>query len=117
MRLAVLAVAVLLTACGELKIRAGRHVDAALIESKLVVGRSTAAEVQRALGEPLGMGREWLPFRDRPRVVWSYYAEESQASLSGLGETRRMFVWVFLKDDRYDGYLWVSNFPEDRAAY
>ena len=29
---------------------------------------------------------------------------------------RQSFVWIFLTDDRYDGYLWVSNFPADRIV-
>lgn len=77
---------------------------------------STKQDVLLTLGEPHGVGREFLPFLDHPRTVWSYYFEESQASLSGVGEYRRIFVWVFLDDERYDGYLWVSNFPGDRTA-
>jgi hypothetical protein len=113
--LALVAATVFLAGCGEIKVRVGRQVVPALIESKLIVGQSTARDVHQMLGEPLGMGREWLPFHDQARTVWSYYYEEGQVSLSGPGDYHRKFIWIFLQDDRYDGYLWVSNFPGDRV--
>jgi hypothetical protein len=87
-----------------------------MIDARLTLGQSTAEEVRQALGEPVGVGREFLPFHDQPRTVWSYHFEESQVSLSGSGDSHRVFVWIFLKDARYDGYLWVSSFPDDRMA-
>lgn len=106
----------LLAGCGEIKVRAGTPVATSMIEARLTLGQSTAEEVRQALGEPVGMGREFLPFHGQPRTVWSYHFEESQVSLSGGGDSHRVFVWIFLKDARYDGYLWVSSFPADRAA-
>jgi hypothetical protein len=105
----------LLPGCGEIKVRAGAPVDASLLESRLVLGRSTEKDVREVMGEPLGVGREWLPFHTRARTVWSYYLEESQASLSGVGDAKRIFLWVFLSDGRYDGFLWVSSFPSDHT--
>lgn len=106
----------LLPGCGEIKVRAGVPVATSMIEARLTAGESTAEDVRQALGEPVGVGRELLPFHDQPRTVWSYHFEESQVSLSGSGDSQRIFVWIFLKDARYDGYLWVSSFPADRAA-
>jgi len=106
----------LLPGCGAMKVRAGTPVSPSLLESKLTVGKSTAEDVRQVLGEPVGMGREFLPFHTQPRTVWSYHFEEGQASFSGGGDTRRVFVWVFLTDAGYDGYLWVSSFPADRMA-
>lgn len=106
----------LLPGCGEIKVRAGMPVATSMIESRLTLGRSTAEDVRRALGEPVGVGREFLPFHDQPRTVWSYHFEEGQVSLSGSGDSRRIFVWIFLKDARYDGYLWVSSFPVDHVV-
>lgn len=80
------------------------------------MGQSTAQDVREALGEPAGVGREWLPFHSEPRTVMSYHFEEGQVSLSGTGDSRRIFVWVFLKDAVYDGYAWVSSFPADRGS-
>lgn len=105
-----------LTGCGEIKVRAGAPVSPALLESGLSVGQSTAEDVRRVLGEPLGVGRELMPQRGEARTVWSYHFEEGQVSLAGSGDTRRIFVWVFLAASRYDGYLWVSSFPGDRPA-
>lgn len=102
--------------CGMIKVRAGTPVAPSLLESRLTVGRSTAEDIRQVLGEPLGVGREFLPFRAQPRTVWSYHFEEGQVSLAGGGDSRRIFVWVFLQDARYDGYLWVSSFPADRVA-
>lgn len=107
---------ILLAGCGEIKVRAGTPVATSMIEARLTLGQSTAEEVRQALGEPVGVGREFLPFHDQPRTVWSYYFEEGQVSLSSGGDSHRVFVWIFLKDARYDGYLWVSSFPADRAA-
>lgn len=108
--------AALLPGCGEIKVRAGVPVATSMIDARLTLGQSTAEDVRQALGEPAGVGREFLPFHDQPRTVWSYHFEESQVSLSGGGDSHRVFVWIFLKDARYDGYLWVSSFPVDRAA-
>lgn len=105
-----------LTGCGEIKVRAGTPVSPALLESRLKVGASTATDVRQELGEPVGIGREWLPFHAEPRTVWSYHYEESQISLAGSGDSRRIFLWVFLKDTSYDGYVWVSSFPADRGS-
>jgi hypothetical protein len=106
----------LLSGCGEIKVRSGVPVATSKIESGLTVGKSTAEDVRRVLGEPAGVGREFLPFHAQPRTVWSYHFEEGQVSLSGSGDTRRVFVWIFLTDAGYDGYLWVSSFPADRMA-
>jgi hypothetical protein len=108
-------VTALLTGCGEIKVRAGASVDPSLLESRLVLGRSTEKDVREVMGEPLGVGREWLPFHAQARTVWSYYLEESQVSLSGIGDAQRIFLWVFLSDGRYDGFLWVSSFPSDHT--
>jgi len=108
--------AALLPGCGEIKVRAGVPVATSMIDARLTVGQSTAEDVRQALGEPVGVGREFLPFHDQPRTVWSYHFEESQVSLSGGGDSHRVFVWIFLKDARYDGYLWVSSFPADRMS-
>lgn len=107
-------VVVLLAGCGEIKVRVGNPVAPSLLESRLSVGHSTAIDIRDALGEPLGVGRELLPFHSQPRSVWSYYFEEAQVSLGGGGDSRRIFVWIFLDNDRYDGFLWVSSFPADR---
>lgn len=116
---AVMALSVILTllqGCGEVKVRSGTPVAPSLLESRLTVGQSTAEDIRQVLGEPPSVGRELLPIHSEPRTVWSYHFEEGQMSLGGSGDSRRIFVWVFLADERYDGYLWVSTFPADRMA-
>ena len=78
-------------------------------------GSGGLKDIRKVLGEPIGVGREWLPFHTRARTVWSYHFEESQASLSGVEKVHRIFLWVILADGRYDGFFWVSTFPADRA--
>ena len=53
---------VLLPGCGEIKVRAGAPVDASLLESRLVLGRSTEKDVREVMGEPLGVGRSGCHF-------------------------------------------------------
>lgn len=105
----------LLGGCGEIKVRAGTPVPTSLIESQLELGKSTEKDIRMVLGEPLGVGREFLPFQNQPRTIMSYYFEEGQFSLSGGGDSRRVFVWIFLNNEHYDGYLWVSSLPADHA--
>lgn len=102
--------------CGEVKVRAGSPVEPSLIESRLTIGKSSAEDVRQVLGTPISVGREFLPFHAKPRTVWSYHFEESQVSLAGIGDSHRIFVWIFLADERYDGHLWVSSFPKDRLV-
>jgi len=111
---AVLLASLLIAGCGAIKVVAGEPVDPGLLEKSLVVGKSSADDVRRVLGEPKSFGRDLLPPSSRPRTVWSYHYEESQASLSGLESAYRIFLLVFLVDNRYDGYFWVSSIPEHR---
>jgi hypothetical protein len=107
----------LLSGCTDIKIRAGTPVAPSLLESKLTIGKSTSDDIRQILGEPNGLGREFLPFHAQTRTILSYYFEESQVSLpSGGMDGRRIFVWVFLNNGRYDGYLWLSSFPGDRQT-
>jgi hypothetical protein len=68
----------LLPGCGEIKVRSGAPVAPSLLESKLVLGRSTAKDIREVMGEPLGVGREWLPFHIQARTVWSYYLKKAR---------------------------------------
>jgi hypothetical protein len=96
-----------LTACGNVQIRAGAKPDLAALEKSLRQGKSTTQDVVKSLGEPSGKGLEMLPFMDSPRDTWTYYYEEGD-----LKDDRRLFLFVFFKDQRYDGYMWFSSLPE-----
>jgi hypothetical protein len=118
-KLAVLVAAsvmVAITACSStIQIRAGRSVDPALLDSALIVGKSTVEDVRRVMGDPDGKGREVLPTGQPPRTIWSYFYD---ASMGGGGhiDSRRMFVQVYLRGETYDGYLWFSSLLEHRRS-
>jgi hypothetical protein len=84
--------------------RAGRLPDVASLETSLHPGKSTQEDVAKVLGEPFGKGKEMLPIGLKPRTLWSYYYEEGS-----LQDARRLFLFVFLDGDKYDGYMWFSS--------
>jgi hypothetical protein len=96
----------LISGCS-LRIRAGSRVQPEVVETALLVGESTSADVLRVLGEPLGKGRAMLPIDPHPRALWTYYYEEGD-----LDDSRRMFLFVYFLNDRYDGYIWFSSLPD-----
>jgi hypothetical protein len=87
--------------------RIGNRPNTDRLETALRVGESTRADVRAALGEPFGTGRSMLPIDPAPRTVWSYYYEEGD-----LKEARRIFLFVYFNQDRYDGYMWFSSLPK-----
>lgn len=96
-----------LTGCVNVQIRAGAKPNLEALERSLRQGKSTLQDVAKSLGEPTGKGREMLPFMDSPRDTWTYYYEEGD-----LKDDRRLFLFVFFKNQRYDGYMWFSSLPE-----
>ena len=84
----------------------GRYIDVAALDSHLVAGQSDEDEIVAAIGEPLGWGRAMFPFHDSPRDVMAYYFERGN-----MEDARRTFLWVFVKDGRYDGHMWFSSLP------
>jgi hypothetical protein len=100
-----LVLAITLTTSGcNIQMRAGRLPDMQALEGSLQPGESTRLDVLRVLGEPFGRGREMLPIGQKPRTLWSYYYEEGS-----LQDDRRMFLFIFLDGDKYDGYMWFSS--------
>ena len=74
---------------------------------QLTVGESSRADVERYLGEPFGKGASYLPFQKTPRDLWAYYYEEGT-----LEDDRRTFLFVYLRDQVYDGHMWFSSLPD-----
>jgi hypothetical protein len=95
------------SACMDLKIRVGTRPDSAVLEERLHIGVSKSKDVLEALGMAYGKGKAMFPFHDSPKELWSYYYEEGS-----LKDSRRIFLFVFLDQDRYDGYMWFSSLPE-----
>ena len=99
-----------LAGCGAIQVRAGAKPDVALLQQSLRVGESGEQEVRSALGNPDGRGRSMLPWQSSPRTVWTYYYEEGVIDLGGAtSDDRRIFLFVFLDQGRFDGYLWFSS--------
>ena len=99
-----MAMIILTAGCADIRLRAGRLPDINALETSLKVGQSTREDVVKVLGEPFGKGKEMLPIGLKPRSLWSYYYEEGS-----LQDDRRMFLYVFLDEDKYDGYMWFSS--------
>ncbi|MFQ5539140.1 MAG: hypothetical protein ACE5FB_01970 [Candidatus Binatia bacterium] len=93
--------------CGNIRIRMGNRPDTDVLEESLRLEESTRADVLAVLGLPHGKGRTMLPFDTKSRTIWSYYYEEGD-----LKDARRMFLFVYFDQDRYDGYMWFSSLPK-----
>ena len=105
--LAVLLLSPAVLGCGDIRMRIGNRPNPDLLETVLRVGESTRADVRAALGQPFGTGRSMASIDPAPRTVWSYYYEEGD-----LKDARRIFLFVYFNQDRYDGYMWFSSLPK-----
>jgi hypothetical protein len=92
-------------------IQYGRIPDTSKLETSLQPEVSTRADVLEVLGEPRNSGGALLPGHDSPRDMWVYYYEEGT-----LTDGRRIFLFVFFKMGRYDGYKWFSSLPIARFS-
>jgi hypothetical protein len=102
----VVSVATAMCACVDIRIRAGNEIDLPALQ-ELRIGESTSEDVQAKLGAPFGTGRSYLPFQTEPIDMWSYYYE-----LGTLSDDRRTFLFVYLDDGIFDGYMWMSSLPD-----
>lgn len=103
-------------ACTEINYTVGTPIETAALDRSLQVGVSTAADVRAVLGEPTGRGSTQLPIDPEPRETWYYYHEKGRVGeATGTApevEMRRTFLFVYLDDGRYDGYMWFSSLAE-----
>jgi len=90
--------------CMNIQARVGRRPDTTVLDRTLRIGESTNSDVMATLGEPYGKGKEMFPIEDKPRLMWTYYYEEGD-----MNDDRRIFLFVFFDQDRYDGYMWFSS--------
>jgi hypothetical protein len=105
--LVLLSLVLLVSSCATLPMTLGKGVDVSALEKDLQIGRSTSSDIALALGEPIGTGKEQLfTGGPVPRTVWSYYYEQGNDNYSRM---KKLFLFVFLNGDRYDGYLWFSS--------
>jgi len=94
----------LLSGCAPTQFQMGRHVDPTALEETLVIGTSTMADVLSAMDEPDGVGRYTSPVTFENGPLWTYCYEEAT-----MQEARRIFVFVYFKDEKYAGYMWFSS--------
>ena len=99
----ILLIGALLAGCS-IKMRVGNNPDIPALERELIPGVSTRGQITAALGTPFGEGRALMPFHDKPRDVLSYYYEEGT-----LEDDRRIFLFVFVHEGKYEGYMWFSS--------
>ena len=67
-------------------------------------GVSSRADVEAALGKPVGQGGARFTPEEGPREVWVY----RRAGYPGSGTTlHQAQLLVFLEDGRYDGHYWT----------
>lgn len=102
----VVSVAAAMCACVDIRIRAGNEINLPALK-ELRIGESTSDDVQAKLGAPFGTGRSYLSFQPDPIDMWSYYYE-----LGTLSDDRRTFLFVYLDDGIFDGYMWMSSLPD-----
>lgn len=97
----------------------GDFPDPRAIESRLVQGVSTSADVQALLGLPNGAGGALLPgFGINRNVVerydaWYYEDIETRQMRREAGtlrlDMRQQLLVIFLKEGKFHGFFWTSN--------
>ncbi len=103
-------ISIVTSGCVTMNYRVGTRPDPSVLEKNLKVGKSTSEEVIGALGRPDGKGAAMFTMYSQPSQLWSYYYEEGT-----MEEARRIFLFIFMNEDRYDGYMWFSSLPEPSA--
>lgn len=101
---------ILFSGCGPINFQAGQRFDLESLDSVLIPGVSKAEQIEAELGKPFGKGRALMPFHDEPRTVWTYYFEEGSINLGGgQGRDNRKYLFVYLAEDTFDGYIWFDS--------
>ena len=100
-------ISIMTSGCADMKYRVGTRPDPSVLEAKLHVGKSTSEEVIEALGKPDGKGAALFTIYSQPSQLWSYYYEEGT-----MQEASRIFLYIFMNEDLYEGYMWFSSLSE-----
>jgi hypothetical protein len=108
---ATLTMAVLFCGCANIHYLFGNKLDLSALEERLIFGKSTSSDVIKEFGEPFGKGKEWAPMTVKQRTMWTYYYEAGRVAIPGKSDTCRLFLFVYLDGDLYDGYMWFSSLP------
>lgn len=103
-------IAALVAGCGSIDFRMGDEFDPTHLNRDLQASVSTASQVEALLGKPFGIGRAMMPYHDGPRTVWTYYFERGSVNIgSGALHDDRRYLFVFLVDDVFEGYMWFDS--------
>ena len=78
----------------------------AALTTKLTRGVSGEAEVCAALGNPGGYGDLLMPDGKRVRAL---YYQNIEAFVDGEIQLHSDLLLVFLRNGKFDGYLWTSD--------
>jgi hypothetical protein len=86
------------------------------IDTELVEGTSTKADVLRLLGEPTGSGDALLPPSWEHQEIW-YYFESEVTNVRAEGSVMKadailQIIGIFFLADRYDGYWFTGSGAE-----
>ncbi len=68
-------------------------------------------DVERLLGKPDGTGAMLLPSATAPETVWIYELMELETDSTRGPRFFQEVLLVFFREDRFDGFLWFSDFP------
>jgi hypothetical protein len=51
-----------------------------------------------------------MPFHESDRTVWTYYYERVSVDVGASAmRGERLYLFVFLAGDRFDGYMWFES--------
>lgn len=78
------------------------------LTSTLERGKSTESDVVAALGQPTGAGRAIFPGDASGASILAYGYTRADVS-GGKVSVNQDFLLVFVRDGRYDGFLWFSD--------
>ena len=83
------------------------------IDTELVEGTSTKADVLELLGEPTGSGDALLPPDFESQEIWYYFESEvTNARAEGKvvkADAILQIIGIFFRADRYDGYWFTGS--------
>jgi hypothetical protein len=70
----------------------------------LSLQQSVESDVIAALGKPTGKGFARFPDDPAHRTIWSY-----EYIKTTIPDVNTRILFVFFRDDHYDGYMWFSS--------
>jgi len=106
--------ALMVSGCGAINYQAGNRTNIDAFEKSSHIGKSTTSDIEGLLGQPFAKGRSLLHIQSSPREMWTYYFEKGVIDLGGNDtHYRRMMLFIYFDEGRYDGHMWFSSFPDE----